>query len=80
VAEGKSTEMTAVLKKRRPDDRARRSTEFVTDRRDHDRPNKTVLTDRWSSREDDNAYWTWSEVDGATDAIAGLVAGASVVR
>ncbi|MGK0479247.1 MAG: quinol monooxygenase YgiN [Ilumatobacter sp.] len=80
ASEGKADEMIAVLKKHLPDTRARKGNEFVTVHRDHDAPNKIVLIERWSSREDDDAYRSWREGDGAITDIAGLVAGTPVVR
>lgn len=78
--EGVVDEMIAVLEVSLQDTRARPGCEGVTVHRDHDRPDTVLLVERWTTREDDDAYRAWRASDGAVPAMVPLVAGPPRIR
>lgn len=80
ATDGRVDELIAVLKNHLGDTRARKGCEFVTVHQDQANPNQIVLIERWTTREDDDAYRAWRAGDGAIKEMAGLVAAAPVIR
>lgn len=80
ATDGRVDELIAVFKKHLPDTRARKGCEFVTMHRDQANPNQLVLIERWTTREDDQAYREWRAGEGAITEMKGLVAGRPVIR
>lgn len=80
AVDGKADELLAVFKKILPDTRARKGCEFVTVHQDQADPNQIVLIERWTTREDDDAYRAWRAGEGKVTDMGGLVAAAPIIR
>ena len=80
AVDGKADQLIAALKKILVDTRARQGCEFVTVHQDQADKNHIVLIERWTTREDDDAYRAWRAGDGAPAEMAGLVGAVPVTR
>ena len=80
AAEGRADDLIAAFKRILVDTRARKGCEFVTVHQDQANPNQIVLIERWTTREDDDAYRAWRAGDGKVTDLVGLVAAAPTVR
>jgi quinol monooxygenase YgiN len=78
--DGAVDEMIAVLARTLGDTRARKGCESVTVHRDEANPNRVLLVERWTTREDDTAYREWRAGDGAVPEMGPLVAGPPSIR
>ena len=78
--DGAVDEMIAVLARTLVDTRARKGCESVTVHQDEANPNRVLLVERWTTREDDTAYREWRAGEGAVTEIGPLVGGPPSIR
>jgi quinol monooxygenase YgiN len=73
TVDGAADKVIDGLRRNLGDTRARKGCESVTVHQDHDNPSMLLLIERWTTRQDDEAYRAWRAGDGAIKEIAPFI-------